>query len=157
MFHSVCDIWMSLDGQTWIEGTEMGKRPLKRLSITDDPMDEDAMIEQTKSQTTIILVGLDKKSEDFGRRVELLYLLKKTSGIWKTRYVERSASGVCRSGFHRLENLQKKKKNLLVKLQVISQIISWTFILFKTTTRKSKLLYWTFPSFPPDFENPCWY
>ena len=45
MFHSVCDIWMSLDGQTWIEGTEMGKRAIERLSITDDPMDEDAMRE----------------------------------------------------------------------------------------------------------------
>ena len=82
MFHSVCDIWMSLDGQTWIEGTEMGKRAMERLSITDDPMDEDAMREKTKSQTTIIL-DQTKKSEDFGSRVELLYLLKKTSVIWK--------------------------------------------------------------------------
>ena len=46
MFHSVCDIWMSVDGQTSIEGTEMGKRALKRLLTTDDPMDEDAMREQ---------------------------------------------------------------------------------------------------------------
>ena len=31
MFHSVCDIWMSLDGQVWIG---MGKRALDRLSIS---------------------------------------------------------------------------------------------------------------------------
>ena len=49
MFHSVCDIWMSVDGQVW---AEMGKRALENVSIacpSADPMD--AKREEKKSQT----------------------------------------------------------------------------------------------------------
>ena len=49
MFHSVCDIWMSVDGQVW---AEMGKRALEKVSIawpSADPMD--AKREEKKTQT----------------------------------------------------------------------------------------------------------
>ena len=49
MFHSVCDIWMSVDGQVW---AEMGKRALEKVSIacpSADPMD--AKREEKKNQT----------------------------------------------------------------------------------------------------------
>ena len=49
MFHSVCDIWTSVDGQVW---AEMGKRALEKVSIacpSADPMD--AKREEKKNQT----------------------------------------------------------------------------------------------------------
>ena len=49
MFHSVCDIWTSVDGQVW---AEMGKRASEIMSIawsSADPMD--AKREEKKSQT----------------------------------------------------------------------------------------------------------
>ena len=64
MFHSVCDIWMSVDGQVW---AEMGKRALEKVSIawlSADPMDANRKAE--KQSQTMTLVPLTILSLNLG-------------------------------------------------------------------------------------------
>ena len=54
MFHSACDIWMSVDGQVW---AEMGKRASEIMSITwssADPMDAKRKAEKQSQTMTLV-------------------------------------------------------------------------------------------------------
>ena len=62
MFHSACDIWMSVDGQVW---AEMGKRASEIMSIAwSDPMDTKKKAE--KQSQTMTLVPLTILSLNLG-------------------------------------------------------------------------------------------
>ena len=60
MFHSVSDIWMSVDGQVW---AEMGKRALEKVSIacpSADPMNAKREEKQSQTMTLVPTTILDQ-------------------------------------------------------------------------------------------------